>query len=258
MRHLSRVLLAIAALSLAASASAQQGVSIVEANVKELNAGDTVSVSKIPDGVYLRTVNDPDDIIWERLPEYRVRLNPAPPVHESVELRIKDDDTGQDVYLTFARTSKRFYVRMRWRDATRDTVTKVNRFRDGAAVQFSLGNDETSYVMGDGPEFPVNIWYWRSGSGDVQNLAAGGPGSTTMLDKQPVTGAAKYLNKSNTKANEWTLVMSRDIAIKGKHQVSFERGKVPIAFALWQGAKNQRDGLKNVSDGWILIDFKGK
>ena len=90
MRHLSRVLLASAALALAAPASAEEGVSIVEANVKQLNAGDTVSVSKIPDGVYLRKVNDPDDTIWERLPEFRVRLNPAPPVHESVELRTND------------------------------------------------------------------------------------------------------------------------------------------------------------------------
>ena len=257
MRHLSRALLETAALVIAALASAEQGESIVEAKVKQLNAGDTFSVSKIPDGVYLRAVNDPDDTIWDRLPEYRVRLNPAPPVHESVALRTKDDDTGQDVFLTIARTSKRFYVRMRWRDATPNTVTKSNRFRDGAAVQFSLSDDQTSYIMGDGPEAPDNIWYWRSDRGAVQNLAAGGPGSTTMLEAQPVTGAAKYFDKGSPKANEWAVVMSRAIAIEGKHQVSFERGKVPMAFALWQGAKNQRDGNKIVSDGWILVDLKG-
>ena len=258
MRHLSRVLLAASTLALAAPASAETASSIVEANVKLLEAGDTVAVSNIPDDIYLRTVNDPDDIIWERLPEYRVHLNPAPAVHASVELRTDYDDEGQDVYLTFARTSKRFYVRMRWRDETPDTVTKSNRFRDGVAIQFSLSNDETSYIMGDGPEGPVNIWYWRSDRGQVQSLAAGGPGSTTILDEQPVTGGTKYFKKGNAKANEWAVVMSREIATKGKYQVSFDRKTVPVAFALWQGAKRQRDGFKIVSVGWILLDVKGR
>ena len=236
MRHLSHVLLAAAALALSAPATAEKGVSIVEANVKLLEAGDTVAVSKIPDGVYLRSVNDPDDNIWERLPEYRVHLSPAPPVHESVELRTSDDDSGQDVYLTFARTSKRFYLRMRWRDATRNTVTRSNRFRDGAAVQFSLGDDQTSYVMGDGPEAPVNIWYWRADGGQVQSLAAGGPGSTTILDQQPVTGAAKYFNKGGDKANEWTVVMSREID---------EQGQISSVLRPRQGS----DGLCTVARG---------
>lgn len=254
MRHLSRTLATTALLALAAPAFAQ-GVSIVEANVKLLEAGDTVAASKIPDGIYLRRVNDPDDIIWERLPEYRVHLGPAPAVHESVELRIDYDDEGQDVFLTLARTSERFYVRMRWRDDSADLVTSSNRFRDAAAVQFSLGDDETSYLMGDGPDAPVNIWYWRSDRNEVQNLAAGGPGSTTILDEQPVSGAAMYTEKSSAEANEWTVVMSREIAAMGAHHAALDQGQVPLAFALWQGSDGQRDGLKNVSDGWILVDM---
>lgn len=254
MRHLSRALVTSTALVLGLPALAE-GTSIVEANVKLLEAGDTVAVSKIPEGVYLRSVNDPNDVIWERLPEYRVHVGPAPAVHESVELRIDYDDEGQDVFLTLARTSERFYVRMRWRDATPDIKTQSNRFRDAAAVQFSLGDDETSYVMGDGPDAPVNIWYWRSDGNEMQNLAAGGPGSTTMLADQPVSGAAMYVDKGSAEANEWTVVMSREIAATGEHHVSFDRDQIPLAFALWQGSDGQRDGLKSVSDGWILVDM---
>lgn len=254
MRHLSATLAATAMLALAGPAFGE-GESIVEANVKLLEPGDTVTASVIPDGIYLRSVNDPDDIIWERLPEYRVLVAPAPPVHESVDLRYDYDDEGQFVYLTLARTSDRFYVRMRWRDDTRDVVTQSNRFRDGAAVQFSLGDDETSYLMGDGPDAPVNIWYWRSDRGEVQNLAAGGPGSTTILDNQPVTGAALYHDKGSPDTNEWTVVMSRPIAVPGEYQVALDRNQVPLAFALWQGSRDQRDGLKSVSEGWILVDM---
>lgn len=256
MRHLSQAIAATALLVLTQPVLAE-GLSLVEANVKLLEAGDTVLASKIPDGIYLRSVNDPDDIIWERLPEYRVEMAPAPAVHESVELRVNYDEESHFVYLTLARTSDRFYVRMRWRDDTRDLTTRSNRFRDGAAVQFSLGDDVTSYVMGDGPDAPVNIWYWRSDRDEVQNLAAGGPGSTTILDEQPVSGGAKYVTKDSAGASEWTVVMSREISATGTHHVTLDRNQVPLAFALWQGAQDQRDGLKSVSNGWILVDMNG-
>ncbi|MEO0822726.1 MAG: ethylbenzene dehydrogenase-related protein [Pseudomonadota bacterium] len=226
--------------------------SIVEANTALLQDGDRVTASRIPDGIYLRNVNDPDDIIWERLPEYRVAMAPAPAVHASVDLRVDYDAEEIPVYLNLARTSQRFYVRMRWRDDSQDAVTTLDRFRDGAAVQFSLGDDSTSYIMGSGPDEAVNIWYWRSDNGAVQNLAAGGPGSTTMLDTQPVSGDAVYLDKDGD-PNEWVVVMSRPIAADGEHNAALDRADIPMAFAIWQGSTGQRDGFKSVSDGWILV-----
>ena len=238
-----------------AGTAAAEGDSLVEANVKELEAGDEVTVSRIPDGVYLRSVNDPDDIIWERLPEYRIHAAPAPPVHESVELRLDEEDEGRDVYFTLARTSERFYVRLRWRDGTRDTETKTDRFRDGAAVQFAIGDDATSAIMGTGPEEPVNIWYWRSDADRIESLAAGGPGSTTRLDEQPVSGDSLYWNNGDSSDGQWIVVMSRPIESSGDHQISFDRDKLPIAFALWQGSDGQRDGLKSVTEDWIIADL---
>lgn len=243
------------ALSMATTASLAAGDSISEANVKIIEAGEEVSVSRIPDGIYLRSVNDPDDIIWERLPEYRVHLAPAPAVHASVELRVDEDDAGQDVYVTLARTSDRFYVRLRWRDETQDAATRLDRFRDGAAVQFAIGDEATSYIMGTGPEEPVNIWYWRSDRNIVESLAAGGPGSTTALEEQPVSGDARYMLGEKPIANQWVVVMSRPIDAAGEHQVSLKRSRVPMAFALWQGGTGQRDGLKNVSEDWILVNL---
>ncbi|MBW4984980.1 dimethylsulfide dehydrogenase [Mameliella sp. CS4] len=251
MRRTIATLTAFAMLSTPTLSAAQ---SMAEANVKLIEAYDTVKVSTIPDGIYLRTVNDPDDIIWERLPEYRVAMSPAPAVHESVELRVNYDAEVSYLNMTLAKTSERFYVRLRWVDDTRDTATAFDRFRDGVAVQFSLGDDETSYMMGDGPDSAVNIWYWRSGEDAVQNLAAGGPGSTTLLEEQPVSGESQYFDKDGD-PNEWTVVMSRPIKAQGAHNVSLDRDVVPMAFALWQGAEKQRDGLKSVSEGWIMLDM---
>ncbi|MBK5932868.1 dimethylsulfide dehydrogenase subunit gamma [Rhodovulum imhoffii] len=226
---------------------------VVEANVLRLEAGDIVAAAKIPEGVYLRSVNDPDDIIWERLPEYRVRMVPAPAVHRSVELRVNYDTPDQDLYVTFAHTSERFYVRLRWRDDTADRQTGRDRFRDGAAVQFSLGDDTTSYLMGTGPDQPVNIWYWSADGHQIQNLAAGGYGSLTRLPIQTVSGDGLYTDNPGD-PNEWTVVMSRPLAVRDEYEVALNRAVVPIAFALWQGSEAQRDGLKSVSEGWVLVE----
>lgn len=231
--------------------------SLAEANVKLIEADESVQVSKIPDGIYLRSVNDPDDIIWERLPEYRVAMNPAPAVHESVDLRVNYDAETSYLNMTLARTSDRFYVRLRWVDESRDTATSFDRFRDGVAVQFSLGDSDTSYIMGDGPDSAVNIWYWRSDNNTVQNLAAGGPGSTTTLDQQSVSGDSMYMMNDGD-PNEWVVVMSRPIDAAAEHDASFSGDMVPMAFAVWQGAEQQRDGLKSVSDGWILADLSSE
>lgn len=227
---------------------------VVEANTALLQAEDSVPVSRIPDGIFLRNTNDPNDIIWDRLPEYRVNLALAPAVHESVELRVNYDDPGFDAYLNLARTSNRLYVRMRWRDDTLDDATTLDRFRDAAAVQFSLGDDLTSYLMGTGPDEAVNIWYWKADSDGVQNLAAGGYGSTTILPTQSVSGEGQYDVKDGD-PNEWTVVMSRPLPVAGDYEVSFRRTEIPIAFAIWQGSEGQRDGFKYVSDGWVLLDL---
>ena len=255
LRGLAAAVYAASAFAIAAPAV---GDSIVEANVKALEPGDEVAVSRIPDGVYLRSANDPDDVIWKQLPEYRTRLAPAPPVHESVALRLDEDAPGMEVFFSLARTSERFYVRLRWRDETRDAATTHDRFRDGAAVQFAIGDEETSYIMGTAPDAPVNIWYWRSDANLVEDLAAGGPGSTTRLDTQPVSGDSRYLSGEKPAANQWVVVMSRPIATAGEHQVSFDRAQVPIAFALWQGKDGQRDGHKSVSEDWILVNLAAR
>jgi len=174
-----------------------------------------------------------------------LRRRPAPPVHPSVELRLDEDDPGRDVYFSLARTAERFYVRLRWRDETRDVATLHDRFRDGAAVQFAVGDEATSYIMGTGPEEPVNIWYWRSDANSVESLAAGGPGSTTRLEEQLVSGDSRYQLGEENAANQWVVVMSRPIAAEGEHQVSFERAQVPIALS-YIDYDNRRFGFRGV------------
>tara|TARA_R110002111_G_C6005119_1_gene373737 strand:- start:3253 stop:4074 length:822 start_codon:yes stop_codon:yes gene_type:complete len=224
-------------------------------NVTELKAWDTVKVSRIPDTIYLRTQNDPDDLIWDRLPMYRTNLLPAPPVHQSVSLRFEDGATrGKHLYFQVARSSERFYLRLRWKDASEDRGTTVDTFRDGVAVQFAMNDTDTSYMMGSGPDNPVNIWYWRADKEQVDNLAAGGYGSTTSLPQQNVSGASAYFTDEVPADREWHVVMSRPFESDGEYDVNLDRETVPMGFAVWQGSANERDGNKRVTHTWILLD----
>ena len=231
---------------------AQQATTVADPTVQDVHAGDTIPASRIPDNIYLRDVNAPDDIVWDRIPAYRTFVTVAPPVHPSTKLRF-DPAQGQHLYFQVARTSKRFYVRMRWHDDSQNDKSTVDAFADGAAIQFALNGNDTNYMMGSGPEKPVNIWYWRADDDAVDNLAAGGFGSTSILPQQPVTGKAAFRLLEN-RDTEWHLVMSREIDSEGDHLVGLKEGRVPIAFALWQGAEHQRDGNKRVSHNWILVD----
>lgn len=232
---------------------AQQSMTPANPTVKEIHAGETVHAARLPGHVYLRDVNDPDSIVWDRIPTYRTFLTAAPPVHRSTALRFNPKE-GQNLYFQVARTAERLYVRLRWQDPTKNRKTTVNEFRDGAAVEFALHGVDTSYMMGSGPRKPVNIWYWHPDHDEVEDLAAGGYGSTTSLPQQSVSGQSTYHVEQNSSNNEWHLVMSRKFDSPGEYQVSLQKGVIPVAFAVWQGADGQRDGDKRVSNGWILVD----
>ncbi len=224
-------------------------------NITEVQPGDTVKVSRIPGTIYLRTQDDPDDLIWDRLPMYSTQLWPAPPVHQSVKLRFDDGATrGKHIYFQVGRSNERLYVRLRWKDATEDRATTVENFSDGVAVQYAINDVDTSYMMGSGPDNPVNIWYWRADENKVDNLAAGGFGSTATLAEQTVTGASSYIVDEIPQDNSWHVVMSRPWEAGGEHEVNFERAKVPMGFAVWQGSDEERDGNKRVTHTWILLD----
>lgn len=225
-------------------------------NVSEIRPGDTVTVSRLPEEIYLRVQNDPDDLIWDRLPMYRTTLLAAPPVHSSVRLRFDEGATrGKHLYFQVARSSERFYLRLKWKDDSENRATTVDDFRDGVAVQYALGDADTSYMMGSGPDAPVNIWYWRADHEQtIENLAAGGYGSTTRLPEQNVSGASAYIPEAIPQDSEWHVVMSRPLAAEGEHEVSFDRDRVPMAFALWEGSDHERDGDKRVTHTWILLD----
>lgn len=253
LRHLLTGSLTLALSLLTANVWAEH--SEMNPNIQEVKPGDSVKASRLTGSIYLRSQNDPDDIIWDRLPTYSTYLLPAPPVHQSSVLRFDEGASrGKYIYFQIARTDERFYIRLRWKDATEDRGTTVDGFRDGISVQFALKGADTSYMMGTSQEKAVNTWYWRADLDRVDNLAAGGFGSMTILDKQTVTGSSMYVPQQIKHDNDWYVVMSRSLETSDKYDVDFNRESIPIGFAVWQGSDKERGGDKRVTHTWILLD----
>jgi len=100
----------------------------------------------------------------------------------------------------------------------------------------------------------VNIWQWRvdregNARGSVENLAAAGFGTLTSQLSQDVKG------KGIWSKGKWRVVFSR-VMTGGGEVVGLAPGKVmPVAFAVWNGAINQRDGEKSVST-WAFLKIE--
>ncbi|MBI1864422.1 MAG: hypothetical protein HYR98_01575 [Nitrospirae bacterium] len=135
---------------------------------------------------------------------------------------------------------------------------------------------------------PVNIWYWALdrrmdlvgveppvqpafargpalvagwGSGNaasvplrpsaiVEDLNAEGFGTLTAQPRadQNVNGSGFYA------AGRWRVVFTRDLRSRGALDAPLEPGRaIPVAFAVWNGSAEDRDGQKAVSTWYRLV-----
>lgn len=177
----------------------------------------------------------------------------------------------------------RLYVMLEWSDRTPDeTSDRYEAFSDAAAIQFpaEAGSEVPAICMGQADQ-AVNIWQWRadqqqpspdlpdSGYVDlypstedlyfpareagnplsqdddrvaVHSLVAGGFGTLEIADQGGLEGNAVYQD------GRWVVVFSRAFESAHEMQPSFDgAGPVDVAFAVWDGSKDERDGLKSVS-----------
>ena len=229
-----------------AGCTAQQGYKLLVPLV--VGDGDRVVIGSF-NRINADLANPAADI-WLDLPEYTIQVIQAPPVHPSVNLRVEENPQASEAYFRVARDTERFYVWLKWRDDSVNQVNAFDQFSDGAAVQFALGDHkETTHMMGT-PDWPVNIWYWKASGEPPQNLTAGGFGSATQLQPMGLKAQGKYLEHSG----HWILVFSRPIEnTYSGDPLNLKTGKeIALAFAIWQGDDNNRDGFKRTSTGWII------
>ncbi|GIW16927.1 ethylbenzene dehydrogenase-related protein [Tepidiforma sp.] len=177
----------------------------------------------------------------------------------------------------------RLYVRAEWTDRTENaSALRVEDFTDAAALEFPSRTAAVvpSVCMGQ-PDAGVNIWYWRAdvdaGSVDLAAaypnmhvdgypfeddtfLTARGAGNPVAADNpvqtltsrlfgylttSPVQDAAGKGMRTDT---GWAVVFARPFRSPGPDHADFAPGaRTDLAVAVWDGANQERDGMKSVS-----------
>ena len=191
---------------------------------------------------------DPVASAWGQVQPERIALNRTPRIYDTEppsELEIAE------VEVRTARAGGKLMVHLSWRDATEDSAKLApapgtptegrflkepteasNRFFDAASIMTPApgrtGPATPSLQMGDAKD-PVTIYYWNAARGPMLMNAMGR--ETTRRTGQSFPVRALYRG--------------------GSWNVSFELPDLapgtPLAFAIWNGNQQDRDGRKYFS-----------
>lgn len=186
---------------------------------------------------------DPDHPAWATVPASFVKLETAFPGHPS----ISGTALTQEAEVRALATPKGLALRIEWSDPAADERKTQHRFADGAAVQFARnGKADTAPYMG-GAGRHVNIWYWNAAKNAAENLWADGFGTLARLPTQDVTARGRHAD------GKWRVVFFRTWQSPEKHAARIAAGARPVAFAVWNGANDERDGFKAVTMQWQTL-----
>ncbi|WP_457644088.1 ethylbenzene dehydrogenase-related protein [Persephonella sp.] len=192
---------------------------------------------------------DPEDMIWKTArgkdvylyPQVTVRLNDRKansliPKKRKVTARVKA------VY-----NNKSIAVYVRWKDETFSLQSSydTDSFGDGVSIQFPnrFGKGISLPYIGMGDEnHPVTVYLQKNVEGkDYQKVfVSKGFGSLTEIEEENIEISMNY----NEETKEWTAVFKRPLRTDTSN---LRYGLVPVAFAIWDGDKYERDGNKVLS-----------
>jgi hypothetical protein len=195
-----------------------------------------------------RALSDPANAAWQKTQPNRVALNRTPRLYET---EAPSEAEIFEVEARVARAGGKLMVRLNWRDASQDAAKiaeppgtpaegrflkehteETSRFFDAAAIMIPMAGKAAtaspSLQMGD-PLDPVTIYYWNAARGPILMEARGR--ETTRRTGQSFPARAAYQD--------------------GTWSVCFELADLPpgtpLAFAIWNGSQQDRDGRKYFS-----------
>jgi len=201
-----------------------------------------------PGGTTVKALLQPDHALWSKAPQIPLRLSRTPPLYAGGHNQ--DDGHRPSATVRLVRLADGdLVVRLAWTDPTEDISRRSRRiadvgapriyskhphsvadFADAAAVMIPRKRGPhasyPSLMMGH-KGAPVDLYFWRAGLG-FQKLAAAGRGTTTHKRRLRLSGAARRTSEG------WVVVLP----------VGKVPAKTPVSFAIWDGKRRHRDGLK--------------
>jgi len=195
------------------------------------------------------TALEPGTDVWASAKATHLHLNLTPPLYAG---DATDDGFRPEVSVQLLRLDDgSIIVRAQWADPTANLAGNGTRFPDGGEAHVYKKHSDgvgtfpdafcamipvkrgphaayPSMMMGEKQQ-PVDLCFWKAGTG-FQLLGAHGRASTEKA-KTPLAG------KSVREDGRWTVTMVLPDLTPG----------TPVCFAVWDGAREQRDGIKYFS-----------
>jgi complex iron-sulfur molybdoenzyme family reductase subunit gamma len=260
-------------------------------------ANPNITAVKVPDGTALEGINSTDKVWDQAkpaeivlYPQTTIRLNDKKANERNADSKAKIAKVSalyNDNVVAF---------KISWADDTQSVQsgTMTDEYPDGFAVQFAMRFDDPKklpYIGMGSDGRPVLIYLQKSVKAHYE--PNGNREIGTQLNRHQVNAFGKELEvfdknvsdiavydyqrvfisegfRSLTELKEridtfsmemiyadagWTGMMSRPLKDEGAD--FSDAGAIPVAFAVWDGAKLGRDGLKHLSS-WVAVDFEGK
>ncbi len=201
---------------------------------------------------------DPASAAWRKAKTNTVVLSPTPidmQPTEYVRVSWKGRPYGKasSMRVSALHNGEQIFFRLLWTDETEDMkIADINQFVDAAAVLFPLVEDAPLLGMGTKGK-PVNAWMWRADWERPKNVAAEGMGTTQRRDDPALGSQARHTR------GRWDLVLTRSLNGTGSPEgtAALAPGTVTkIAFAVWQGANQERAGIKAFSPDWQELQIE--
>lgn len=199
---------------------------------------------------------DPHSAEWGRISEHDLSLSPTPITAQPsvyIQAKWKDQDYGGTPRLSVqaAHNGSRIFFRLTWEDETADRLLHdTDRFTDAAAVLFPIAGDAPLQSMGS-PQEPVNAWFWRPDLDSPYSVTAQGTGTSRREADGELMGAGGHDGRT------WAVVLGRSLGNGGDGRAPIAPGETTkVAFAVWQGANQERGGLKAVTLEWEPLEVE--
>lgn len=192
---------------------------------------------------------------WADAPASAVTLTPTPLekqpsayVQESWRDKAHGAIASVDVKALY--TKDHLAIQLGWGQSEPSrTISDHNAFADACAVLFpDNGKDADIATMGS-EALPVAGWYWRAGAAAPYEITAHGLGTVERSKQHDIRSAARWSDDA------WRVVMVR--GLDAAHPHLRDLSEVPVAFALWCGARAERAGLKAYSPAFCQLRMRG-
>lgn len=201
---------------------------------------------------------DPAGAAWRKSRGSKVVLSPTPldiQPTEYVRVSWRGRAYGKvpSMRVSALHNGRDIFFRLVWEDDSADSkIADTNQFVDAAAVLFPIAADAPLIGMGSKGK-PVNAWFWRADWERPKNVAAEGMGTTQRRDDPALAAKARHTR------GQWDVVISRSLDGKRapKGTATLQAGTTSkIAFAIWQGANQERAGVKAFSLDWQELQIE--